>query len=147
VDENNTKVQFALVTTTSSIALDHFKVDAGTGLITLKKAVDFETNPSFAFGVSVTNHLATTSRTSTSPVVITIADYNDNYPIFTAPDTPPTDPTDMNSFAVYSGTVRLFHHGFCCVRFKVVGMRLLYGARFPAEIYTRVCHWFPRLLA
>jgi hypothetical protein len=22
-----------------------------------------------------------------------------------------------------------------------------YGARFPTEIYTRGCHWFPRLLA
>jgi hypothetical protein len=27
----------------------------------------------------------------------------------------------------------------------VVG--LLYGARFSAEIYTRGCHWIPRLLA
>jgi hypothetical protein len=23
----------------------------------------------------------------------------------------------------------------------------LYGARFPTEIYTRGCHWIPRMLA
>jgi hypothetical protein len=27
------------------------------------------------------------------------------------------------------------------------GVFQLHGARFPAEIYTRGCHWFPLLLA
>jgi hypothetical protein len=31
--------------------------------------------------------------------------------------------------------------------FKVDRMQLLHGARFSAEIYTRGCHWIPRLLA
>jgi hypothetical protein len=38
-----------------------------------------------------------------------------------------------------------FHPGFCRVRVKVIGLRLLYGARFSTEIYNRGCHWFPRL--
>jgi hypothetical protein len=25
--------------------------------------------------------------------------------------------------------------------------RELYGARFPTEIYTRGCHWIPRMFA
>jgi hypothetical protein len=28
------------------------------------------------------------------------------------------------------GTVRGFHHGFCCVRASTIGLCLLYGARF-----------------
>jgi hypothetical protein len=39
-----------------------------------------------------------------------------------------------------SGTVRVFHHGFCCVRVKVIGLQLLYGACYSAGIYTRGCH-------
>ena len=29
-----------------------------------------------------------------------------------------------------------FHPEFCCVRVRVIALRLLYGARFPAEIHT-----------
>jgi hypothetical protein len=43
--------------------------------------------------------------------------------------------------------VRVFHPGFCCVRVRAIGLRLLYGARFPTGIYTRGFHWLPRLLA
>jgi hypothetical protein len=35
-----------------------------------------------------------------------------------------------------------FHHGFCRVRVRSIGLRLLYGARFLIEISTlEVCHW------
>ena len=43
-------------------------------------------------------------------------------------------------FSVCIGTARVFHHGFCCVRVMVIGLRLLHGARFPTEMYTRGCH-------
>jgi hypothetical protein len=29
---------------------------------------------------------------------------------------------------------RAFHYGFCCVRISIVGLRLLYGARFQTEM-------------
>ena len=33
--------------------------------------------------------------------------------------------------------MRVFNHGFCCVRVSSIGLRLLYGAEsFPTEIYT-----------
>jgi hypothetical protein len=38
------------------------------------------------------------------------------------------------------GTVPVFHHGFCCVRVRVIGLRLLVRCAFSAEIYTRGCH-------
>jgi hypothetical protein len=28
-----------------------------------------------------------------------------------------------------------FHHGFCCVRVRVIGLRLLYGAHFRRKLY------------
>jgi hypothetical protein len=31
-------------------------------------------------------------------------------------------------------TVRVFNHGFCCVRVRGIGLRLLYGARFKPWI-------------
>ena len=40
------------------------------------------------------------------------------------------------------GTVRVFHHGFFCVRVRVIG-----GARFSTEIYNRGCKLVPTLLA
>jgi hypothetical protein len=40
--------------------------------------------------------------------------------------------------------VRDVHRGFCCVRVRVIGLRLLYGALLSTGIYTRGCHWFPR---
>jgi hypothetical protein len=45
------------------------------------------------------------------------------------------------------GTVRVFNNGFCCVRVRGIGLRLLYGARFSTGIYTRACHWIPRMFA
>jgi TPR repeat protein len=39
----------------------------------------------------------------------------------------------------FAGTVLVFHHGFCCVRVSIIGLRLLCGARFSTEIYTRGC--------
>jgi hypothetical protein len=51
----------------------------------------------------------------------------------------------LNGFLGFDGTVRVFHHGFCRVRVMFIGLRLLCGARFYTEIYTRGCHWFPRL--
>jgi hypothetical protein len=33
-------------------------------------------------------------------------------------------------------TLRVFHHGFCCVRVRVIGLRLLYGARFSTKSCT-----------
>jgi hypothetical protein len=33
-------------------------------------------------------------------------------------------------------TVRVFHHGFCCVRVSTIGLRLLHGARFSTEIHA-----------
>jgi hypothetical protein len=38
-----------------------------------------------------------------------------------------------------------FHHGFYRVRFRAIRLRLLYGARFQARVYTRGCHWIPRM--
>jgi hypothetical protein len=38
-----------------------------------------------------------------------------------------------------------FHPEFCCIRVRVIGLRLLYSARFSTESYTRGCHWIPRL--
>jgi hypothetical protein len=33
-------------------------------------------------------------------------------------------------------TVRVFHHGSCCVRVIIIGLRLLYGARFSTANYS-----------
>jgi hypothetical protein len=40
----------------------------------------------------------------------------------------------------WGGTVRVFNHGFCCVRASSIGLRLWYGACFSTKIYTRGCH-------
>jgi hypothetical protein len=55
--------------------------------------------------------------------------------------------SDMMIYQLTSLYGARFNHGFCCVRDIIIGLRLLYGARFPAEIYTRGCHWIPRMLA
>jgi hypothetical protein len=55
-----------------------------------------------------------------------------------------------NHFSVGgNGMVHVFHHGFCCVRVRIIGLRLRYCARFltEIEIYIRGCHWFPRLFS
>jgi hypothetical protein len=59
----------------------------------------------------------------------------------------PCSQTHFKVRMVETGTVRVFHHGFCCVRDRGIGLRLLYGARFLTEVSTRGCYWFPRLLA
>jgi hypothetical protein len=45
------------------------------------------------------------------------------------------------------GTVRVFHHGFCCGRVSIIGLRLLYGARFRQKFTPRGCHWIARMFA
>jgi hypothetical protein len=40
------------------------------------------------------------------------------------------------SFADFFGTVRVFHHGFCCVRVSHIAFEW-YCARFSTGIYTR----------
>ena len=46
-------------------------------------------------------------------------------------------PGAVDGYLLTRGTVRVFNHGFCCVRVKVIGLRLLCGARFSAGICTR----------
>ncbi|XP_077984865.1 protocadherin Fat 4-like [Glandiceps talaboti] len=59
----------------------YFQIDSASGEITVKSPTDAETHPSFTFLVEGADN-GSPSRSSTTTVIVTNNDLNDNYPIF-----------------------------------------------------------------
>jgi hypothetical protein len=51
---------------------------------------------------------------------------------------------DCSGTKFYHCTVLGFHHAFCCVRVRAIGLQLLYGARVETRIFTRRCAALPQ---
>ncbi|KAK7005338.1 protocadherin alpha-3, partial [Biomphalaria glabrata] len=65
-----------------SIQVPEFRIDAGTGVLSLVVPLDRETVPSYTLHI-VAQDGGTPMLSSTATVTVVVADLNDNAPIFT----------------------------------------------------------------